>query len=553
MTGAAPGRVEPAETGPPAAPVGRAQSVVRRILVFVILFALVSVAASGISGLLQRALEVGRVISADDAGLALSLAFTLIGAPLAAVLWWWERRRLAVDPAERASLVWALYVTAMSFTALVIATTALGRTAVEAIDGDWRPGDLATGAVWLGVWIWHRWMRRSAVTAPTRLVDLPTGLGAVFGLVVAAYSAISAIAGLITQALLGVTVQLAASADWAVPILQALIWCAIGLLVWWWHWFREGAKDARGGFAGVLLVAVIGAAAATTLFAIGSVLFLVLRLLFDSAPLAEIVSSLDVAIAAALVGATVWVYHAQVLAGRSPQTRRAARLVISAIALIGAASGFGVVVNALLATLGGRLVDDDPRTLLLGGISALVVGATVWVIAWRPARGVDPEEAADPARRVYLVVVFGASAVVAIVTLLIIGYRVFEFALDVGGPDALVERIRAPLGLLSATALVFAYHFAIWRRDRALAPAAARRQAIGKVVVLGAGDVRALTEAIRTETNAAVSVWPVAAGTPGVVDADAAAVLELLSVARAARVLVVAGEQGGVRLIPLAD
>jgi hypothetical protein len=553
VTGAAPGRVEPAETGPPAAPVGRAQSVVRRILVFVILFALVSVAASGISGLLQRALEVGRVISADDAGLALSLAFTLIGAPLAAVLWWWERRRLAVDPAERASLVWALYVTAMSFTALVIATTALGRTAVEAIDGDWRPGDLATGAVWLGVWVWHRWMRRSAVTAPTRLVDLPTGLGAVFGLVVAAYSAISAIAGLITQALLGVTVQLAASADWAVPILQALIWCAIGLLVWWWHWFREGAEDARGGFAGVLLVAVIGAAAATTLFAIGSVLFLVLRLLFDSAPLAEIVSSLDVAIAAALVGAIVWVYHAQVLAGRSPQTRRAARLVISAIALIGAASGFGVVVNALLATLGGRLVDDDPRTLLLGGISALVVGATVWVIAWRPARGVDPEEAADPARRVYLVVVFGASAVVAIVTLLIIGYRVFEFALDVGGPDALVERIRAPLGLLSATALVFAYHFAIWRRDRALAPAAARRQAIGKVVVLGAGDVRALTEAIRTETNAAVSVWPVAAGTPGVVDADAAAVLELLSVARAPRVLVVAGEQGGVRLIPLAD
>jgi hypothetical protein len=553
VTGAAPGRVEPAGTGPPAAPVGRAQSVVRRILVFVILFALVSVAASGISGLLQRALEVGRVISADDAGLALSLAFTLIGAPLAAVLWWWERRRLAVDPAERASLVWALYVTAMSFTALVIATTALGRTAVEAIDGDWRPGDLATGAVWLGVWVWHRWMRRSAVTAPTRLVDLPTGLGAVFGLVVAAYSAISAIAGLITQALLGVTVQLAASADWAVPILQALIWCAIGLLVWWWHWFREGAEVARGGFAGVLLVAVIGAAAATTLFAIGSVLFLVLRLLVDSAPLAEIVSSLDVAIAAALVGAIVWVYHAQVLAGRSPQTRRAARLVISAIALIGAASGFGVVVNALLATLGGRLVDDDPRTLLLGGISALVVGATVWVIAWRPARGVDPEEAADPARRVYLVVVFGASAVVAIVTLLIIGYRVFEFALDVGGPDALVERIRAPLGLLSATALVFAYHFAIWRRDRALAPAAARRQAIGKVVVLGAGDVRALTEAIRTETNAAVSVWPVAAGTPGVVDADAAAVLELLSVARAPRVLVVAGEQGGVRLIPLAD
>ena len=181
--------------------------------------------------------------------------------------------------------------------------------------------------------------------------------------------------------------------------------------------------------------------------------------------------------------------------------------------------------NALLATFGGALVDDDPRTLLLGGISALVVGATAWAIAWRPARA-DAEEAADPARRVYLVVVFGASAVVAIVTVLIIGYRLFEFVLEAGGSDALVERIRAPLGLLSATALVFAYHFAIWRRDRALAAATARRQAIGKGHRGQRRRVAALTEAIRAETGAAVSLWPVAAGTHGVVEADAPGVLD---------------------------
>jgi hypothetical protein len=149
--------------------------------------------------------------------------------------------------------------------------------------------------------------------------------------------------------------------------------------------------------------------------------------------------------------------------------------------------------------------------------------------------------------------VFGASAVVAIVTVLIIGYRLFEFVLDAGGSDALVERIRGPLGLLSATALVFAYHFAIWRRDRALAPATARRQAVGKVILVSAGDVRALTEAIRAETGAGVSLWPVAQGTPGVVDADAPAILELLAAAQAPRVLVIAQEHGGVRAIPLAD
>ena len=65
--------------------------------------------------------------------------------------------------------------------------------------------------------------------------------------------------------------------------------------------------------------------------------------------------------------------------------------------------------------------------------------------------------------------------------------------------------------------------------------------------------MRALTEAIRAETGAGVTLWPVALGTPGVVDADAPAVLELLAVAQAPRVLVIAQDSGGVRAIPLAD
>ncbi len=76
---------------------------------------------------------------------------------------------------------------------------------------------------------------------------------------------------------------------------------------------------------------------------------------------------------------------------------------------------------------------------------------------------------------------------------------------------------------------------------------------IGKVVVVSAGDVTALTAAIRADTGAAVSLWPVAVGTPGVVDADAPAVLELLAASDARRVLVIAGESGGVRVIPLAE
>ncbi|GAA3214190.1 DUF5671 domain-containing protein [Microbacterium terregens] len=534
------------------APTGHAQSVVRRIIVFVILFALVVIAAIGLSGLLERAMGSIGLITVDDAGLARALAFTLIGAPLAGLLWWWERRRLA-EPAERASLVWTLYLTAMSLTSLIVATAALAGAASAGVDGQWRPGDLATGIVWLGVWLWHRHMRRSAATAPGRLPALPVQLGALYGLVVAASGAIAAIAVLVSEALLDVSLVLAQSQHWVVAFLQALVWAAVGALVWWWHWFRERAKDAPGAFGAVLLVLVVGAAAATTLVAIGTAVFVLLRVLFDTDPLAEVASALDVAIAAALIGGIVWVYHVGVLAGRSVQARRAARLVVSAVALIGAASGFGVIVNALLAALGSTIVDSDPRTLLFGGLSALVIGAPVWWLAWRPARAVTPDEAAEPARRVYLIAVFGASAVVAIITLLVIGYRLFEFGLDPQGSGGLIERVRAPVGLLSATAVVFAYHFAIWRRDRGLAATVVRRQSIGRLILITGGDAGEIVQRLRTETGAPVSVWRAADESVRIAEADLPAVLDSLRGLSAPRVLVIADGDGGARVVPLVE
>lgn len=527
---------------------GRGQTVVRRLIVFILLFALVVIAAIGVSGLIERLVGAGRVISEGDAGLARSLAFALVGAPLAGALWWWQRRRLA-DPTERASLWWVLYLTAMSLTALIVATVSLATLGSAALDGEWRPDALATFLVWAAVWLWHRQMRVSTATAPTRLAELPVELAALYGLAVAVSGAIGALAALLAEALAEISVVLASSQHWIVPVMQALVWCAVGALVWWWHWFRERARHARDAFAAVLLIIVIGATAATALFALGTLLFVALRVLFDTDPLAEILAPLDEAIAAALIGAVAWVYHGLVLADRTERTRRAARLVVSAIALIGAASGLGVIVNALLATLVQTLVDDDPRTLLLGGISALVVGAPVWWLAWRPHRSTSAD-AADPARRVYLVAVFGASAVVALVTLLLIGFRVFEFLLGTSG--GLVERIRAPLGLLSATVVVFGYHFAVWRRDRAVAPKAAR-PGIGRVVLVVAGDADDAAGRIRTATGAPVTVWPAADAAATLGDDDVSTLLESLRDVAAPRVLVVAEPGGGVRVTPLAE
>lgn len=70
---------------------------VRRFFQYLLLFALVVVAAIGVSDLL------GRLFGADafDDSLALPLAFALVGVPLACLIAWWTRRTMHQDPGKR--------------------------------------------------------------------------------------------------------------------------------------------------------------------------------------------------------------------------------------------------------------------------------------------------------------------------------------------------------------------------------------------------------------------------------------------------------------------
>ncbi|QKJ18757.1 DUF5671 domain-containing protein [Microbacterium hominis] len=541
---------------PPASTASRGQTALRRILVFAILFALIVIAAVGVGGLLARALGLARVLATSDTDLARSLAFALVGVPLAGLLWWWQRRRLALDPGERASLVWALYLTAMTLTALIGATVELADAAAAGIDGRWAPASVAYGLVWSGVWVWHTWMRRTPAIAPTRLSTLPTLLGGAYGVVLGALGAVGAISTIVSAALVDRGALLVEDAAPIVGLLQALVWAGLGILAWWWHWHVDGGRVARGPFASVILVVITGAAAAATLFAAGTILWVLLRLVADPAPRAEVLAPLDTAVATALVAGLVWASHHAVVATRPEPVSRAARLVLAAVALVGAASGFGVVVNALLATIPATLVAGDPRSLLLGGLSALVVGFPVWWLAWHPERSATVVEAADTGRRVYLVVIFGVSAVVAIVTLLLIGFRVFDFFLGASGARGLVERVRAPLGLLSATAAVFAYHFAVWRRDRALVRAAAPAGAapasvVAQVILVSEGDAADAAARLRAALGAKVTVWQAAAGQGQVGEADVDALVERLRSVATVRALVIAESGAAPRIVPL--
>lgn len=551
----------------------RGLATLRRLILYVLLFALVLIAASGLSGLLERLFRTAStLVSGDVAGLALSLAFTLIGGPLALLLWWFVWRRLD-DESERRAPGWGLYLTGMYAVSLIIATTSLLNLAASFIDvqeSQW-PSTLANGLVWAAIWWWHRWMWRHPGRPSSHLEDVRAVVGSVFGLLLGAGAAIAALKTLLDVAIRGFAAA-ATFEPWWFPILRSLVWAAGGAVLWWWHWFREGGRRFQTGLVDVTIIGVgIFVAGITALGGLGVILFVLLRLAFDrSDPLNGVLEPLAPAIAAAAVGALVWRYHRTASLHRSTRTRRASLLVTSAVALTAAASGIGVVVNALLAAAVSPLAGGATRTLFLGGISSLVVGAPIWWLAWEPRRQPRTADDIPPGRRVYLVAFFGVSAVVALFTLLVTGYRLFEFLLgDVTG-GSLLDRIRAPLGLLVAAGLVAGYHFALWRHDRALLAAAAptHQRMIERVTLVsgyppGSVDPEALARGIADATGGAkVTIWlraddggaglPPSSGLPAGVEEVIRQVAAALEGITAQNVLVVAGPTARMDVIPLA-
>ncbi|MET4639660.1 DUF5671 domain-containing protein [Mycetocola sp. 2940] len=499
------------------APAPSAGQSVRRLIVYTLLFALVAITATGVQILLSQILEMDPLLAGPDTSLvAQGLAFTLIGGPLAALLWWFLWRRLS-EPAERGALAWGIYVAAMSIVALISLATGLLAFLVELVAGDWNGSALATGLVWAVVWVWHRWMWRSAARGPLRLASVPAVLGAAFGLLLGAVNAITLLNGIFSAAIRDITSTPSIGGPWWTPTLQALVWAIGGGSVWAWHWYREGARSITTGLANVALILLgILLASIATLGGIGIVLYVVLRLLLDNTdPLRELLSPLGIGLAAAAVGTVVWTYSRSVAVSRSPSTRQASMLATSGVALVGAASGLGVVVNSALGILATPLAGEGLRSLLLGGLSALIVGGVAWTLAWRPLSAGDAS-ALTPARRIYLIAVFGVSAVVALITLLVIGYQLFQAVLQ--GGSGLIDQIRAPLGLLTATALVAAYHFSVWQRDRADAAAATpppRQRTVGEVILVTGDDPAPLIQVIESVTGASVTVWRAASVAPG--------------------------------------
>lgn len=528
---------------------------VRRVITYILLIILVSTAASGLSGLLERVFTAGRVtVNLDNFGLAISLASALIAGPLAAVLWWLTWRDSA-NAKDRASVAWPVYLIIMSTVAFLVFTIALFMWAANAIAGDAGTSGLAIGIVWGLVWLWHFWMWRHPHKGPTRLPVAAPAIASLISLTYAAGGLVWVLARLIDVIVDSMSGSIVVGSPIWQTVAQSLVWVIGGGLLWWWHWVGMGVRSHHTGFADVLLVFITGFASLATLtWGLTFTLSIILELLTGPKwGVAEALDPLGFALASAIVGALVLVYHVRVVATRTAGVRSATRLVTAGVALVYAASGLGVTVNALLATTANSLVDGEIRPLLLNGISALVVGGVLWWLTWRPLGASHTDRIAMPGRRIYLIVIFGISAVVALITLLVIGFQLFSMMLD--GSGTFIERSRQAIGLLTATVLVAIYHFVIWRTDRTFDITHETPRRIERITLVTNSQSHDIIDAVHAATGARVTVLQ----RTDVVDSEsdtvdlASILVSALDGIESGHVLVVVGENSKVEVIRVAN
>lgn len=535
---------------------------VRHFFQYMLLYGLMVVVAVGLTGLLQRALAHDATIYDRNSGLAQSLAFTIVGIPVLALLANWTRRRFAVEPAEADALGWGVYLTFAGLTALVVTMQALQDSLQWAIGDDTANSSaIATALVWGAAWGVHWWLdRRVTPQAQTRLHHV---IGSIIGLVWAAVGL-----GLVLTATLRAVLPLGTGKSSQMvlttgnPIASAATTLLVGALAWYLYWIRVYGNAQRDVVWDAYVMVVGVAGGLVTAVASMSVLLYTVLVWFFGSPgqtsAREHFSSTPGSAAAVLVGLLVWWYHRAVLAdyvrgGRS-EGQRIYEYLVAAIGLLAAASGVLIMFAALVETFSaGSLVvgNGGARNTLWSAVTQLVVGAPVWWIFWRRIeRTVAANrvvEVGSQARRFYLFMLFGIGGTAAVISLLVAVYQLFDDAVSGNLGGGTLNSMRWALGVLVTTGAVAGYHWLVYRGERDVVPA---QEDGPKYVLLAGVPDRELEGQVAQLCSGQVDAWLAT----GEVDATlwtAEAVLAVLAGVDAKEVVVVA-QTDGLRAIPVA-
>lgn len=523
---------------------------VRQFFQYLLLLALMVLAAIGVADLL------GRLLGSHAPGgetLARVLAFTLVGVPLAALIAWWTRQSMARDPEEAASAAFATYLTIAALVTLVVTMVSLQDLLAALLRGRFDGGALAAALVWGGLWALHWWLARRQLGPDRGWPHLLLGSLVSLGTAVIAFGLLLGTS--LETLLLDAGDQVVVGAAGRLAGHGATF--AVGALAWARYWPGGGARLPRTTpwFAYVLPVGV-GGGLVLAVSAASVLLWQVLVwLLGDPAGTArDHFSDSPSAFAFSVAGLLTWWYHRAVLAeaqGERTEIVRVHEYLVAAIGLLAAAAGVGMVVVAVIESLTPGLdLGVSVLNTLLGALTLLVVGVPLWWAFWsriRRARAADPAaEVSSPTRRTYLVLLFGIAGIAAVIALIVVVFVLLQDVIAGTASGETIRTMRYGLGVLLAAAAVSAYHGAVYREDReVILPA--RATGPRSVLLIGAPG-SGLEHAVRRVTGAQVDLLVRADGAAPPWSEEA--VLAALAPHPGADLIVLA-EDGGVRVIPV--
>lgn len=450
---------------------------VRRFFQYLLLYVLIVVSALGLSGLLGRVLERSTLIIADKTDLARNLSFVVVGIPLYVVLALWTRRRFTEDASEARSFGWGFYVTLTSITSLAVGMFALHDMVAWALrNGNFHAPALARLIVWGVVWGLHWWVHlRSIPAGSSRAHHL---LGSLIALGTVAVGLDQLISGAIQRIWnFGGDAIFLTQGD---PILKSAITLIVGAPIWFLYWIKNYSKATRDPlwFVYVLLVGVGGGLIVSVVSA-STVLYSALVWLVGDAGTTDAATyfrNVPTALGAVCVGVITWWYHHAVLEENRKTSRtevqRVYEYLMAGIGLLAAAGGVAMVLVALVEALTSTSVisGSGATNALLAAATLLVVGGPVWWIFWRritTAVTLIPQaEHASPTRRIYLFILFGLGGIVAVITLLVGVFFVFDDIFKGSFGQETIRRIRFVLSILITTGAIAGYHWLIYRSER---------------------------------------------------------------------------------------
>jgi hypothetical protein len=529
---------------------------IRRFFQYSIMLVMLVVAAFGLIGIIDAVASTGSALTRDTAAIARSIAFLVVGLPVFGGLALYTRRLLKSTPAESRSLGWIGYLTFALIGSLIIVMSFTTAFIGELLtDGGFEAMSFISMLVWSGVWIAHwRIAGRTADESPMQFHLLVGSAAGLIALAIGAGVAIAAALGEVYDAVLSVT---AVSSDVDV-IARGVVLFVIGAVVWFFYWIGHARSTARSvlWLTYVLLVGVLGGVI-TFVVGSGTLLFGVLDWLIGdvgSTTASTHFAFIPGALAAMIVGVGSWGYHRVVLGGRTEANRtevdRVYDYLLSGAGLLVAAGGLATLFTVGLDALGSDPIADSGGSVSAVAITLLIVGVPLWWRHWsaiRRFRAARPEEEVSSiTRRVYLFVLFGATGLVAVISLIILVFIAVEDLLegDLGG--ATINSIAVPVSLILTAGAVAWYHFAVFREDRAIAPHE-ELPALREVVVVGSGkDVAAISGGVSVRVQ----------GLRVVDDPTEAETLEDVLAALDAEThgrIVVIAEDGRYRLMPLDD